>query len=165
MSVLVDNLIAYRVLSMLVKPFEETDAYRLGIIDKDGNNLIKSSKLKTSEQREAYTYLHRLVFNLKKILNRLPGGDSKTKNLVAALWLVKEAYTYKETITEEQLQHLLEQLNSVTLVEEELEVRRFLNEDGIANVTGPGVSTDKPVIRKKDIDKYKILRRSKEIMK
>jgi hypothetical protein len=165
MSVLVDNLIAYRVLSMLVKPFEETDAYRLGIIDKDGNNLIKSSKLKTSEQREAYTYLHRLVFNLKKILNRLPGGDTKTKNLVAALWLVKEAYTYKETITEEQLQHLLEQLNSVTLVEEELEVRRFLNEDGIANVTGPGVSTDKPVIRKKDIDKYKILRRSKEIMK
>jgi hypothetical protein len=165
MSVLVDNLIAYRVLSMLVKPFEETDAYRLGIIDKDGNNLIKSSKLKTSEQREAYTYLHRLVFNLKKILNRLPGGDSKTKNLVAALWLVKEAYTYKETITEEQLQHLLEQLNSVTLVEEELEVRRFLNEDGIANVTGPGVSTDKPVVRKKDIDKYKILRRSKEIMK
>jgi len=165
MSVLVDNLIAYRVLSMLVKPFEETDAYRLGIIDKDGNNLIKSSKLKTSEQREAYTYLHRLVFNLKKILNRLPGGDTKTKNLVAALWLVKEAYTYKETITEEQLQHLLEQLNSVTLVEEELEVRRFLNEDGIANVTGPGVSTDKPVVRKKDIDKYKILRRSKEIMK
>jgi len=165
MSVLVDNLIAYRVLSMLVKPFEETDAYRLGIIDKDGNNLIKSSKLKTSEQREAYTYLHRLVFNLKKILNRLPGGDTKTKNLVAALWLVKEAYTHKETITEEQLQHLLEQLNSVTLVEEELEVRRFLNEDGIANVTGPGVSTDKPVIRKKDIDKYKILRRSKEIMK
>jgi hypothetical protein len=165
MSVLVDNLIAYRVLSMLVKPFEETDAYRLGIIDKDGNNLIKSSKLKTSEQREAYTYLHRLVFNLKKILNRLPGGDTKTKNLVAALWLVKEAYTYKETITEEQLQHLLEQLNSITLVEEELEVRRFLNEDGIANVTGPGVSTDKPVVRKKDIDKYKILRRSKEIMK
>ena len=109
--------------------------------------------------------MHRLVFNLKKILNRLPGGDSKTKNLVAALWLVKEAYTYKETITEEQLQHLLEQLNSVTLVEEELEVRRFLNEDGIANVTGPGVSTDKPVVRKKDIDKYKILRRSKEIMK
>jgi len=165
MSVLVDNLIAYRVLSMLVKPFEETDAYRLGIIDKDGNNLIKSSKLKTSEQREAYTYLHRLVFNLKKILNRLPGGDTKTKNLVAALWLVKEAYTHKETITEEQLQHLLEQLNSITLVEEELEVRRFLNEDGIANVTGPGVSTDKPVVRKKDIDKYKILRRSKEIMK
>ncbi|NBP01108.1 MAG: hypothetical protein EBU90_13425 [Proteobacteria bacterium] len=165
MSVLVDNLIAYRVLSMLVKPFEETDAYRLGIIDKDGNNLIKSSKLKTSEQREAYTYLHRLVFNLKKILNRLPGGDTKTKNLVAALWLVKEAYTHKETITEEQLQHLLEQLNSVTLVEEELEVRRFLNEDGIANVTGPGVSTDKPVVHKKDIEKYKILRRSKEIMK
>ena len=160
MPVLVDNLIAYRVLSMMVKPFEETDAFKLGIIDKDGNNLIKPSKLKTTEQKDAYTYLHRLVFNLKKILAKLPGGDNKTKNFIAALWLVKEAYANKEQITEHQVHDLLMVLDRVTLVEEELQVKTFLDEEGIANVTGSAVSTDQPTIRKKKLDKYKIMTRT-----
>ena len=67
MSKVVDNLVAYRVLSMLIKPFVETDAYKLGIIDSKGKNLIKSSDFKTEAQKEAFTYLHRLVFNMKKI--------------------------------------------------------------------------------------------------
>ncbi len=81
MSRLVDNLIAYRILSMLIKPFSETSAYQLGIIDDKGKNLKKSSTLTTTKEKDAYTYLHRLVFNMKKIINRLPGGESKLKNL------------------------------------------------------------------------------------
>ena len=92
MSRIVDNLIAYRILSMLVKPFDETDAYKLGIIDAKGKILRKNSELKTDEERNAYTYLHRLVFNLKRILIKLPGGDTKLKNFVAALFLIKECY-------------------------------------------------------------------------
>ena len=91
MARIVDNLIAYRILSMLVTPFEETDAYKLGIIDKDGHNLIKPSKLTMSEQKDAYSYLTRLVFNMKKIINKLPGSDSRIRNLIAAFWLVKES--------------------------------------------------------------------------
>ena len=33
---IVDNLIAFRILYMLVTPFEKTDAFKFGIIDKDG---------------------------------------------------------------------------------------------------------------------------------
>ena len=110
MSRIIDNLIAYRILYMLVTPFIDTDAFKLNIIDANGKNLKKTSTLKTSEERDAYTYLHRLVFNMKKILLRLPGGDSKLKNLIAGLWLVKEYYQSKDRTTslmEEKLMNIL----------------------------------------------------------
>ena len=165
MTAIVDNLIAYRVLSMLVKPFNETDAYKLGIIDEKGTNLIKSRDFTTTEQRDSYTYLHRLVFNLKKILNKLPGGESKTKNIVAAFFLVKEAYQDRRVnVNEHDLESLIRQLDEgLTLVEEQLIVEDYLLcEDGVAagpaagpaNVSMPAsgpskVSTDVPVIKRK----------------
>lgn len=153
MSTIVDNLIAYRVLSMLVKPFEETDAYKLGIIDATGKNLIKSRDLKTLQQKDAYTYLHRLVFNLKKMLNKLPGGESMTKNLIAAFFLIKESYPRRSVyVDESRLADIIKLLDDgVVLAEELLVVQDFmLMEDmGVANVTGAGVSTDAPVIRRR----------------
>lgn len=92
MARFVDNVIAYRILSMLVKNFNDTQAYKLGIIDDKGKVLKKASQLKTSQERDAYTYLHRLVFNMKRIINRLPGGESKLKSMVTALFLIKEYY-------------------------------------------------------------------------
>lgn len=154
MPYVVDNLIAYRVLSMLAKPFVETDAYKLGIIDEMGNNLIKAKDFTKQEQKDAYNYLTRLVFNLKKLLAKLPGGDSKLKNVVAAFFLVKEAYqNHSTTITEQQLERLIEMLDEgVILAEEQLIVEEFfqlLSEEAPANATGAAVSTDQPVIRKR----------------
>lgn len=167
MSRIVDNLIAYRILSMLVTPFEESPAYKLGIIDKVGKNLKKASSLKTTEEKDAYSYLHRLVFNMKKIINKLPGGESKLKSLIAALFLVKEYYesgSRTTSLMEERYTKIMEVLkNNVTLVEEEILVRKFINEDGIANVTGAAVSTDQPKIDKKNIKKYQLMARRKPI--
>lgn len=159
MSRIVDNLIAYRILKMLVTNFENTEAFKLGIIDKNGKNIRKASTLQTSQERDSYTYLNRLVFNMKKIINRLPGGESKTKSLVAALWLVKEQYESGDRSTammQEKFDNIIKLLdNRVSLVEEEIIVKKFLEEDGIANVTGAGVSTDQPKIDKKAITAYK----------
>jgi len=152
MAQIVDNLIAYRVLSMLVKPFDQTDAFKLGIIDAEGNNVVKSKDFTTTAQKDAYTYLHRLVFNIKKLLNKLPGGESKLKNLVAAFFLVKEAYTNKQTtIDPKQLQEVIALIDrGVVLVEEQMYVEDFLlAEDAPANATGSAVSTDAPVIRRR----------------
>lgn len=176
MSRIIDNLIAYRILTRLVKPFTDTDAFKLGIIDEKGKNLIKPSRFTRSEQYDAYTYLDRLVFNMKRIINRLPGGENKLKNIVAALFLIREYHDSKDRTTslmEERYIRLLEKLENenVVLVEEELTVNKFfdgkLQEDGVvttgsvANVTGAGVSTNEPVVRKKDIKKYqKMARRS-----
>lgn len=169
MSRIVDNLIAYRILSMLVKPFDETDAYKLGIINADGKILRKTSELKTDEERNAYTYLHRLVFNLKRILNKLPGGENKLKSIVAALFLIKECYEKNDTtaLLEEKYMDILRNMEekNITLVEEEILVEEFfeINEDmgagavggGLpANHTGAAVSTNIPVIKKKATRKY-----------
>ena len=163
MSQIVDNLIAYRVLTMLVKPFRETDAYKLGIIDAKGKNLIKPSSLSTTEQKSAYTFLHRLVFNMKKIINKLPGGENKLKSLAAAFFLVKEYYennTRSTSMMEEKFHRLME--SEAILAEETIVIEKYmkdLEEDGVAagpaNVTGAAVSTDIPVPKKKDLEKYK----------
>jgi len=160
MSRIVDNLIAYRILKMLVTNFQDTEAFKLGIIDAKGKNIRKANTLQTSKERDAYTYLNRLVFNVKKIINRLPGGENKMKSLVAALWLVKEHYESGNRSTamlQEKFDNIMNLLdNRVSLVEEEIIVKKFLDEDGaIANVTGAAVSTNEPKIGPKDIKKYK----------
>lgn len=160
MSRIVDNLIAYRILKMLVTNFEDTEAFKLGIIDAKGKSIRKANTLQTSQERDAYTYLNRLVFNVKKIINRLPGGESKMKSLVAALWLVKEQYQSGNRSTamlQEKFDNIMKILdNRVSLVEEEIIVKKFLDEDGaVANVTGAAVSTDAPKIGPKEIKKYK----------
>lgn len=163
MSRVIDNLIAYRVLSMLVKPIVDTDAYKLGIVDNKGRNLIKPSQFENEQQRNAYTYLHRLVFNMKKIINKLPGGENKIKSLVAAYFLIKEYYEKNDRSTsmmEDKFIRIME--SNVVLVEETIlieKIKKELDEDGEggapANSTGAAVSTDAPAIKKKDISKYK----------
>ncbi len=165
MSRIVDNLLAYKVLSMLVTNFEDTKAFKLGIIDKNGKNLKKVSTLKTSEEKDSYTYLHRLVFNMKKIINKI-GDENKLKSLVAALWLVKEYYesgSRSTALMEEKFDKVMKLLdNRVSLVEEEIIVTKFLKEEAPVNSTA-GVSVNEPVIKKKEIKKYQVMARRKPV--
>lgn len=168
----VDNLIAFRVLYMLVTPFTDTEAYKLGIIDANGKNLRKSSSLTTSEEKDAYNYLTRLVFNMKKILAKLPGGDSKLKNIIAAMFLVKEYYESGDRTTslmEERYMRVLEKVNEgVVLVEEEIMVKSFLEymaeegEGGAPTNNTAGASVNEPKITKKNIKQYQIMNRRKK---
>ena len=84
----IDLLITYRVIKMLVTPFEKQPAYALGIIDKNGKVLRKARTLKTAKEKEAYTLLHRFVFNLKRLINVVPGGKTKLGTYAAALGLL-----------------------------------------------------------------------------
>ena len=73
----IDLFVTYRFLRLLTTPFEDTDAFKLGIIDEKGNRikLPKSTKptveLSTSELKNSYTILHKLVFNIKKIFSKV----------------------------------------------------------------------------------------------
>jgi hypothetical protein len=172
MARIVDNMVAYRILKMLVKPFPETDAYRLGIIDAKGKNLRKANTLKTAEELDSYTYLHRLVFNVKKILNRLPGGENRMKSLIAALWLVKECYengNQSSALMQEKFDNMLKMLdNRVSLVEEEIIVKKFLEEDGMAVGGAPtnntsGAAVAEPKIQPKNVKKYQVMARRKPV--
>ena len=65
----VDLFVTYRFIKLLTTPFEKTDAFKLGIIDKDGNRIRKPNssqvevELTTSQLKNSYTILHKLVFN------------------------------------------------------------------------------------------------------
>ena len=111
MSRAVDLLITYRIIKLLTTPFEKQDAYRLGIIDKNGKVLRKTKDLKTPKERDAYTILHRFVFNLKRLINIVPGGKSKLGTYAAALGLLlKENKEINEIELERTLyKHLSEQ--------------------------------------------------------
>ena len=56
----VDMLVAYKFIKILTTDFEDTDAFKMGIIDKDGNILKKRKDLK-GDERTAYTIFHTLL--------------------------------------------------------------------------------------------------------
>ena len=89
MSRAIDLIITYRVVKMLVTPFNKFKAYELGIIDEKGKNLIKMKQVKGSD-RKHYTMLHRFVFNLKRILQKVGLGSRLGSFAVALALLIKE---------------------------------------------------------------------------
>ena len=92
----IDFLITYRVVKLLVTPFEKQEAFKTGIIDKDGKVLKKYKTLKTEKERKSYTLLHRFVFNLKRILKKVGLGSKLGSFAVALALLIREDKRYAE---------------------------------------------------------------------
>ena len=102
----IDLFVTYRFIKLLTTPFEKTDAYKLGIIDENGNRVMpppvnnvrqtKPEPLRTTAEKNAYTILHKLVFNIKKLFSKVPGLRTKVGTYAAALFLLKD--TFKESV-------------------------------------------------------------------
>ena len=98
----IDLFVTYRFLKLLTTPFEKQDAFKLGIIDNNGNRIRKPNStrpavdLSTTELKNSYTILHKLVFNIKKIFAKVPGLRTKVGTYAAALFLLKD--TFKESV-------------------------------------------------------------------
>ena len=90
----IDLFVTYRFIKLLVTPFNKTDAYKNGVIDADGLRLPK--ELNTIDEKNSYTILHKLVFNIKKIFGKVPGLRTKLGTYAAALFLLKD--TFKEHV-------------------------------------------------------------------
>lgn len=87
---IVDLLITYRIVKLISTPWEQQEAFKFGIIDKNGNVLKKSNKLNTEAEKDSYTILHRFVFNLKRILQKVGMGSSLSSFAVALAFILKE---------------------------------------------------------------------------
>ena len=109
MSRVIDALIAYRLVKLLVTPFNKTDAYKLGIIDEKGKVLIKSKKITNQKQRKAYTLLIRFVFNLKKLLAKVGIRGPIGSAAAAAIAFFKEEYGNNLEVEKVIYKHLKEQ--------------------------------------------------------
>jgi len=82
-----DTVYAFRFLRLLTTPWVKTGAYKMGIIDDTGKLLRKPE---TSEERSKYNIFHKLVFNIKRLLNAIPFGKTTIASYLAALYLIKE---------------------------------------------------------------------------
>ena len=92
----VDLVITYRVVKLLATPFEKQEAFKYGIIDKDGKVLRKYRTLKTTAEKKSYTILHRFVFNLKRVLAKAGLGGRLGTFAVALATLLREDKRYME---------------------------------------------------------------------
>ena len=119
-----DTFYSFRVLRLLTTPWVKTSAFKLGLLDDKGNLLRKPE---TSEERNSYTLLHRLVYNLKRLLNKLPLGKTTIASYIAALYLIKE----ESGISDSKLSMLIHELTGIYPDMKYLnESTWYLNEDG-----------------------------------
>ena len=130
----IDLFVTYRFIKLLVTPFDKTPAFKLGIIDKDGNRVMEKTvargmqptQFNTIEEKSAYTILHKLVFNIKKIFAKVPGLRTKVGTYAAALFLLKD--TFKESVDDPDV---FEKEFMKYLKEEGYELDDSISEEGI----------------------------------
>jgi len=138
-SRLIDTLITYRIVKLLVTPFEKQEAFKQGIIDKDGKVLKKNRDLKTEKEKKAYTYLHRFVFNLKRILKRVGLGSKLGSFAVALALLLKENKEYEQhkTLIESAVITYLKEINQYDqLLNEQGEVKPTYEQEPVMTCFG-----------------------------
>tara|TARA_B100000459_G_scaffold63120_1_gene34467 strand:- start:22621 stop:23214 length:594 start_codon:yes stop_codon:yes gene_type:complete len=99
-----DLFYAFRFLKLLVTPFSKTKAYALGIIDNKGKVLKRAKQRTKPDEKAAYTVFHRLVFNLKRLIGKVPGGRSVVARYGAALFLIRE----HTNMSDEKMMEMLE---------------------------------------------------------
>ena len=118
MASIVDTLYTYKFLRLLSTKWTDTKAYELGIIDENGEPLKDSDELETQDERNAYSMFNRLVFKLKRMMEKIPGGKSATARYAAAIYLIREESEitgYPCNIDEKLLEkHIKEEVANVT---------------------------------------------------
>jgi len=134
----------YQFLKKLVTPFNKTKAFELGIIDETGKILKRRRDLETSEEKDAYNLSDTLIWNVKKLMGKIPGGKSRIASYAAALWLIKEQQDgYKITEEELELQFFdqFEKIYNNDLVFDSTTLKKFediLYEDSPTTAMGGG---------------------------
>jgi len=143
MTNLVDIYLVYRILRRLTQPFTEWEAYKLGVIDAEGNILKKSNDRLKLDEKDSLTKFDLLILKMKKLLGALPFGKTRLASYAAALWFLKE----EKNLTEENLEEkFIFEFNKEFLAE-----GKFKKEE-IANVASSGavagLTGEPPVGRK-----------------
>jgi len=139
----VDIFMVYQFLKRLATPFDKWDAFKEGVIDKQGNIILKKNN-RNQKQKKSLKIFDVMILRLKRLLGKIPGGKTRIASYAAALWLVKEDWQNR---SEEQL--LSEGINDLDVdflnYMREARNKKFQefiaqisNEEAPANATGGG---------------------------
>lgn len=121
-----DFFYSLRFLRLLTMPYEKTGAFKAGIIDKNGKKLKKPE---TPDERSNYNTFHKLVFNIRRLLAKVPAGKSAIARYAAALFLIKDHLE----LNDEQMSKVLKEATGIDFLNEDLEERSnkwYLTESG-----------------------------------
>jgi len=143
----VDLLITYRIMKLLVTPFDKQEAFKYGIIDKQGKVLRPWRTISKTAEKQSYTILHRFVFNLKRILQKAGLGGRLGTFAVALATLIRENKEF------EQHQKLIESVVVKYLKEQKL-YEELLQEEG--HIVSNKQITEQPINTCFGIDLYQI---------
>ena len=120
MASIFNIIVAYQFIKLLTTPWKEQKAYELGIIDETGK-VIKEKEDRTTEDKNAFTVFHVLIFNIKKLMEKFPFGKSRLASFAAALYLLKEQTKGvggdAKAVEAKLLDHLEELLQNGTILE------------------------------------------------
>jgi len=139
----VDLFMTYKFIRLLTTKWNKTEAFKAGVIDDKGKLLVKG-KDQTEKQKKTYQLFDKMVFNLKRILEKVPFGKSQIASYAAALFLLKEETGMEEA----DILKVLEDLGhntSIDLNEEFKDLREgqhILNHDLMESKKGTIVHLD-----------------------
>lgn len=138
-----DFFYSLRFLRLLTTPWKKTGAYKEGIIDEDGKVIKKPS---TDKERSVYNTFHKLVFNLKRLLNKVPFGKSTLASYAAALFLIKE----KTNMSERVILRVLKEATGVDVskinLHEDVTNQWFLTDSGSIEESIYTLTSDLPLV-------------------
>ena len=133
----VDIFMVYQFLKRLATPFERWEAYKTGVIDRDGKIITPKNK-RDFKQKQSLNVFDVMILKLKRLIGKVPMGKSKIASYAAALWLIRE---YDETKSEDQI--LSENVDYMKYIHdirnERFEKFRQFIEDAPTNATGAAV--------------------------
>ena len=145
---IVDLFLVYQFIKRLSTPFKDWDAYKLGIIDETGKQLIKRKDFTKRDQKNAYGIFDIMITKLKRLLEKVPGGKTRIGSYAAALYLIKEQSEIEkqdiqliEDLSESSLEEKLNQyIEYVQRSNEDIDqlFEKAFEEDAPANVVGGG---------------------------
>ena len=165
---IVDLFLVFQFIKRLSTPFKEWDAYKLGIIDETGKQLIKRKDFTKRDQKNSFGIFDIMIMKLKRLLEKIPGGKSRIGSYAAALYLIKEqqsleqggielAESFTDETLEEKLKQYMENVSSEITDYDGL-FEKLFDEDAPANSTAgvAGTGSDGTVVMSPSaINKYK----------
>lgn len=98
-----DYIVAYKILKDLGTPWVKFKAYNLGLIDSKGEK-IKNSE--TSEEKEAVNSYYKMIFNMKRLLQKVVGKNNLAQQIVS-LFLLKESENKELKLNENVIDYII----------------------------------------------------------
>ena len=125
-SAMMDLYFVYKFAKFIAMPWEDWEAFKLGIIDEKGN-VIKKSRTTTNEKNN-YTLFHRLLRKLKQLLEKVPGMKGKLGKAVAAYFLFKESMMMHGANGDMLDEAFIHHINDIMSLDESLQVKALMQQ-------------------------------------